>query len=367
MSILFLGPVPPPVHGFSVINAAMLDKLRADRVVWLFNRAPPKDEKSSLRPLRGVLRSLGLLAGFATRLIKSRPRALYAGFSGGSGQLLDLPFFLLARATGVSIHVHHHSYAYLNQYSWLTAMCMRSLRNARHIVLCSDMAQRLQARYGIDAGNISVLSNAAFVGTSAQGPEVSVAPAAPVPTVGFLSNITEEKGIFDFLDILRRAEAAGLPFDAEIAGPLDASIADRFHGELKTLPQVKYIGGVYGADKDRFFERISVLIFPSKYQNEAEPVTILEALRAGVSVVATQRGCIGGMLGGQCGRALGPAELVEGALEALRVAGASSREVRAQARLAIQQEFKVMQQQSLNTLELIIDQIGVTSGPQNGA
>ncbi|GKQ59347.1 hypothetical protein QMTAC487_32080 [Sphaerotilus sp. FB-3] len=128
--------------------------------------------------------------------------------------------------------------------------------------------------------------------------------------IGFLSNITTEKGIFDFFAVIRRASEIGLSYQAEIVGPVDSSIKHKFQNELLKLPHTKHLGPLYGPDKQRFFQEIDLLLFPTRYANEAEPVTLHEALQAGATVVAMQRGCIGGMLPDHCGSAQ-PAETFE--------------------------------------------------------
>lgn len=310
--LLFLGPIPPPVHGFSAINAAMLERLRQTSTVQVFNRAPPTGSASNglLKAGRALGHWLNLLGHFISAAAK-QPTALYAGFSGGKGQLLDLPFFVAARLFSIPTYVHHHSFAYLNQPSRLTAVCMVVLGKAQHIALCPEMARALASSYGITDSHLIVLSNAAFLPALTNIVEDSISTQSPRPIkIGFLSNITAEKGIFEFFAVVRRAAEIGLLYDAEIAGPVDPGILDQFRTELSTLPQVRHLGPLYGADKQKFFQRIDLLLFPTRYANEAEPVTLHEALQAGATVVATHRGCIGGMLPEHCGSAQ-PADAFE--------------------------------------------------------
>lgn len=361
MNVLFLGPLPPPVHGFSAINAAMLAQLQRVSPVTVFNRATPQSTTpassaatKSLQALGHWISLLGTFIGAATR----RPTSLYAGLSGGKGQLLDLPFFAAARVMGIPTYVHHHSFAYLNRRSRLTALCMKTLGNAQHIALCPEMAKGISTTYGIPQQQLTVLSNAAFLPALETDAMDSTNAQSTTPIrIGFLSNITAEKGIFEFFSTLRQADKAGIAYEAEIAGPVDTSIQQKFQSELATLPRARHVGPLYGADKQRFFQHIDLLLFPTRYQNEAEPVTLHEALQAGATAVAASRGCIGGMLPANCGAAR-PAEQFEAqALETLRELHQLSLTQRSERRQAIQAHYQRTAAHSQQTLQQLVERI----------
>ena len=284
--ILFVGPLPPPVHGFSVINGAMLARFQAAGTVAVFNRAPLAGQGS----FGSTVHALGLLGSFLRSLLRSPAGSgLYIGLSGGLGQLKDLPYLLAARLWRRPVLVHHHSFAYLRQQPWHARWVLGLLRQARHIALCDCMAEALTAKYRIPRQQVDVLSNAAYLpAASACATRVPEGPLC----LGFLSNITAAKGIWAFFELGDALLKRGVPVQALVAGPVAPEIAVRFAAELAARPWCRHLGAVYGADKQRFLDRIDVLVFPTFYANEAEPVTILEALSMGVPVVANARGCI---------------------------------------------------------------------------
>jgi glycosyltransferase involved in cell wall biosynthesis len=80
------------------------------------------------------------------------------------------------------------------------------------------------------------------------------------------------------------------------------------------------VGPKYGQNKAAFFREIDVLLFPSGYVDEAEPLTILEAMMHGVPVVAYGRGAIGEIVFPGCGLVIDPAQdFVERAVAQLQV------------------------------------------------
>lgn len=286
--IFFVGPLPPPLHGFSSINASMLAQLSSLTDVKVFNRAPRLSSCYTGKLTNGlsIFRSL---VSFSYYLLKKKPTSIYMGLSGGAGQLVDLLFLIISKLTATPVFIHHHSFAYLNKKKCIANLFFYFARREHHIVLCEHMGDRLAKNYAISAELIAHLSNAAFSDdVLARQAEYAMRPMQ----IGFLSNITEAKGIFDYFDVLESLHKSGLQVQGCIAGPVDESIRNKFNQRLAQSHFICHLGAVYDHDKDRFYDSIDVLLFPTRYANEAEPVTIIESFRAGVPVIATSRGCI---------------------------------------------------------------------------
>ena len=315
MTVLFVGPLPPPVHGFSAMNAAMLKLLQAQTDVVCFDRAPAQGAAVG-RPSRwrSLVSTAWQLARFARACFGRSRRSLYLALSGGAGQWVDLVYCGLAAVFGLKIFIHHHSFAYLNARRASAAALFKCARGGQHIVLCPCMGALLVQQYGIEPSQVHVMSNLALLSQPDLPPQAAMPVGSserPPVRLGFLSNITAEKGIFEFFEVLGELHARGMQLEATIAGPVDAAIADRFAAELERARWVRHIGPVYGAAKWEFLNCIDLLLFPTRYVNEAEPVTILEALQAGVQVVAIDKGCIGSMVSPGSGTTVAPADFNE--------------------------------------------------------
>lgn len=344
-TICFVGPLPPPVHGFSEINRRMLLALRSRHQVLAFDMMPHSN------PL-GVLFAWWR---FFLCVLHRRPKALYLALSGGHRQWVDLAFVLLARMRGVPLFVHHHSFSYLNERRLSAAVLFRVLHGGTHIVLCGCMGEQLAKQYGIALTNMRVLSNAAFL----EDIDPAAVPAQSASLrVGFLSNITPEKGIFEFFAVLRESSDLGLALRGVIAGPVDPSVKESFSTSLAGSSNVQHVGAVYGADKRAFFASIDVLFFPTRYANEAEPVTILEALGHGIPVIAFARGCIEGMVPAAAGAVFPYSEtFVKQTIEALQPLAECPAHL-AKARLAARAAFKVGAESNKAVLESLVAEMG---------
>lgn len=293
-TVFMVGAFPPPVHGLSNINLTMMRRLQLCAHVVSFDTAGRKRSKAgAILMFRSLFDGVRLIVNYLFSMIADRPVSLYVAFSGGKGQIRDAIFLTIARFFGVRIFIHHHSFRYVNKPDWVTSVVFRISGKVTHVVLCEDMAVRLQERYKGVVNDVKAISNAGIIGMKL-GSEIEVHRKIGCSslTIGFLSNITREKGIFRLFDIARKLTEMGVDFKVIIAGPLDKNIREQFELCVSSQGGVDYIGPVYDDKKESFFRSIDLLVFPSAYENEAEPLTIIEAMSRMIPVVASARGCI---------------------------------------------------------------------------
>lgn len=294
-----IGAFPPPVHGMSNVNKAMHQLLTREHAkVVVIDISASSLNRSLLARLERIYK---VLTGIVALLWhgKRNRTTIYMSISGGGGQLYDALYILASKIFPAKLFVHHHSFAYLGETpSTLTTLLTRLAgKRTHHICLSNGMAERLCALYPAATSTLS-LSNVVFLESNGE----SCKPREQLRTIGYLSNIAAEKGIFHFLDFCDGVHQLGLSVKATIAGPFqDTQTEDAVRTRLATLPNVEYLGPVYGDAKQQFFENIDVLAFPTIYANEAEPLTIHEALANAVPVIAFDRGAIGEVINDTCG------------------------------------------------------------------
>jgi glycosyltransferase involved in cell wall biosynthesis len=252
--------------------------------------------------------------GRITLLTPSAGDALYMSVSGGFGQFYELAFAAIARVLRLRVFLSHCSYAYLDRRSALARFLFAIAGSrATHVVLSVEMGARLRHVYPACTRTL-VVSNAAFVEpTVPEAPKVRKA----LKSIGFISNISAKKGVFEYLEVARRIESLGWHLSVKLAGPFDdAETEARVRNALKSLPSVEYVGPRYAAEKAEFFSKIDVLLFPTKYVNEASPVTLHEAMGYGLPVIAYNRGAISELVVEGCGLLVAPGDnFVEAAVQ----------------------------------------------------
>lgn len=307
--VLALLMMPPPIHGASVINKRMVKALIDGGCnVQVLNTVP-----SDVSRLFGTRFWVYVRAWVVAKVffkvifrIFNPPTVAYIGISGGYGILFDCAIASALRLLRIPVVVHHHSFAYINKNSYLFSIFCYLLksRDVTHVVLCSEMGEQLCDRYKdlVFYCQIHVLSNAAFFDDGTEKNNKSI--SENVLRIGYISNITKKKGVEDVISLFEACKEAKLPIEMIVAGPCaDAVYKNKLNFLSDNYIDFCYLGPVYGESKYKFYESIDLLVFPTRYENEAEPLIIYEAAEQGVPTIANARGCIASMVE-KCGGAV---------------------------------------------------------------
>jgi glycosyltransferase involved in cell wall biosynthesis len=345
-----VGMYPPPLHGMSLINEYVKLKISASRFPLVIDFSPGNLNRSFMARFRKTFRVIQCVFQFIYYLFFGGVSSIYIGLSGGNGQIYDAIFVGIARVFARKVYLHHHSYQYLNQFRWLSKLLfMISGKKAVHIVACEKMACDLKRLYPV-VKEVRVISGIAAL--EAWNGEVRVRDK--IQSIGFLSNITIEKGILEFLHVATWADKNKLPIHFVIAGPYeDEKVRCLVETRIAALSNVVYVGPVYGLSKQAFFDSIDIFLFPTKYVNESEGLVIHEAMSRAVPVIAFSRGCIEQIISDQVGLRLAPMEdYVACAVDKLREWIENSQEFQRISQSALNQfnEARLLHSSNMNAL-----------------
>lgn len=302
-AFLLVGPLPPPATGQSVSFDMLQRELRrrgsSCRVIDLsrgdWNAGGGSGLRRALQMTLAIARfAAGLLAGY---------RSVYLTIAQSrSGFVRDAIMIWLAVAVRGRVVVHlkggNYDGFYAAQPAWLRAIIRATLRRVERILVLGQGLVRMydfEPRVGSRVGVVPNGLPEDFAGMSKRAPANEL-------RVLFLSNLIESKGYFDVLEALGRLSRAGVPFRARFAGEFVRSVDDvsvrsaeearaRFEAhidELGLADRVEYLGAVSGSRKWDLLAESHVFLLPTRYVNEGQPVSIIEAMAYGCPVITTR-------------------------------------------------------------------------------
>jgi glycosyltransferase involved in cell wall biosynthesis len=154
---------------------------------------------------------------------------------------------------------------------------------ARHVdvfLALNQFSRRLFVAGGLPDDRIVVRANFA--------PDPGPRPQVPTRsrTVLFVGRLSEEKGPDTVLEAWARARPAGLELVVVGDGPLEADLRSR------SVPGVRFAGRLEGSEVSNLLLSSRALVFPSVWY-EGQPMVLVEAMAAGLPVVASALGGTG--------------------------------------------------------------------------
>lgn len=295
--VIAMAPTPPPVFGHSVLTLSVLASLR--RLGLLAGHVDTRDDRSldNLNRLDVENVRLGLLAAWRLLVLMRRHRdaGLYVQISQGRwGFMRDALWIWLASAARRPVYIHllgGRFREFHDESGPLMRLLIRStIRRARASwVLTPSLKGSFEG--------IAEPSRVGVLGCKVADPMEGYEPPEPdtrggPPRILFLSNLRPGKGHDDLLAALTALGERAAGWQVRLVGEHDPETGERVRAWIGSRPQpgaeVELIGARTGAAKAEQLAWADVFAFPTSYRNEGQPLVVLEAMAAGLAIVATR-------------------------------------------------------------------------------
>ena len=293
--ILFITPLPPPVHGSAMVSQYIKDckELQEEFVCDFVNLSTSRNideigKKSIMKYLRFIS------AYFITfwKLLTHRHALCYLAITCyGIGFLKDAPFILLCKLFRRKVVIHQHNKGMSGcvdkkPYSWLLPLVYK---NTKVILLSWHLYPDIEKV--VKKEQIIICPNG-IPELFEKEPHIERNNA--VPQLLFLSNLIPSKGVYILLDACRILKEKGYKFICNFVGGESKEITKEIFEQAVEERDVKdvavYHGPKYGKEKTVHFSNADLFIQPTF--NDCFPLTLLEAMQYKLPIITTEVGAI---------------------------------------------------------------------------
>lgn len=242
-----------------------------------------------LWPINFALAALKLLLCCLVR----RPSVLHLHVSERFSFLRKLILLLIGRMFRVPVVLHHHGAELISSYRsgnrFMKALVRTTVRlAAMNLVLGEGVRDFLTRDLGAEPGRVVVLHNATDDRQIARSDRTAYVTGRF--HLLFLANLIPRKGVGELLSALARLRSRGIDVPVTLAGGGRIDHYKRESAELGIADLCTFTGWISGTGLASLLQSADALVLPSFH--EGLPMSILEALSAGVPVIATEVGSV---------------------------------------------------------------------------
>jgi glycosyltransferase involved in cell wall biosynthesis len=299
-NVLMIGPVPPPTTGQSVMFSLLVDELRKSRSIDTANLSEPPGRRVQQFSFGRVIQVIKLAFSVIGGL--SRTSAVYLTIAQSRvGFLRDIVFILISVLwrRPIIAHLHGGNYAqfYESENAVMRFLIRMTLRRVNRLIVLSDHLHKDFSFMGEEfTSRLRTVWN-----TSNLAPGRKRSPPKAELRLIYLSNLIVEKGYQDCVDAMPHLLRL-LPntkIDLVLAGTYILgnddyrSVTDMEEALRKQIQYleledtVSIVGSIHEQQKQELIDSSHIHVLPTYYQNEGQPITLIEALSAGLPSVTT--------------------------------------------------------------------------------
>ena len=341
--VLFIAPLPPPVHGSAMVSQYIKDsrlvneQYDCDFVNLSTSRRMDEIGKGGIKK---ILRFIGSYLSLFWKLLTRRYDLCYLAITcHDMGFLKDAPFVLLCKLFRRRVLIHQHNKGMSGcverwPYRWLLPLVYRNTRvmllswhlyddiaavvKREQVVVCANgipevtmndyrlpITDEQKVAGSMEKQRLTINDDenedenencAAELQANSQKPKAN--SQAPTAKILFLSNLIPSKGVYVLLDACRVLKERGLQFVCDFVGgetkEIDRATFEAAVKERDLEGIVCYHGPKYGEEKEEYWRRADVFVQPTF--DDCFPLTLVEAMQHRLPIVSTDVGAIPDMI-----------------------------------------------------------------------
>lgn len=293
--ILFITPLPPPVHGSAMVSRYIKDckELQEEFQCDFVNLSTSRNiDEIGKKSIMKYIRFIGAYFITFWKLLTHRYSLCYLAITCyGMGFLKDAPFVLLCKLFRRKIVIHQHNkgmsgYVDKQPYNWLLPLVYK---NTKVILLSWHLYHDIEQV--VKKEQVLICPNGI---PEIFDKEQHFERNNEVPHLLFLSNLIPSKGVYVLLDACKILKEKGCKFVCDFVGgeskEITKEIFERAVEERGIKETVHYHGPQYGDDKKSFFSNAAIFVQPT--MNDCFPLTLLEAMQYKLPIITTSIGAI---------------------------------------------------------------------------
>ncbi|GAA0486550.1 glycosyltransferase family 4 protein [Salinibacillus aidingensis] len=311
--LIFIGPLPPPIHGESI---ALESLYKSNELHDLFNvrkidtSKHTTDNAGVFTLSKTIMDMANIFRAFMSSLLY-RNSIIYLSISQTKlGLFRDCIIIFLCKLFGnckVITHLHGNNLAnvidetngFLNKFISYTL---------KKVDIGIVLGKKLSKNYKGLVQKVKVVSNGIpfnFIKTD----EIHSKPNKDFFSILYLSNLMEEKGYIDLIKATTELINEGYNLQLNLAGSIfnkeDFNEVLQYIENKKVDKYITYCGIKKGDEKKDLFLGADVMVLPTKYKVEGQPMSIIEGMAAGLPIISTNKGIIAELIAG-CGYIIQP-------------------------------------------------------------
>ncbi|MBY0091556.1 glycosyltransferase family 4 protein [Priestia aryabhattai] len=301
--IMVVGPIPPPIHGESLAldNLIKSDEINDSFTIKVINTNRKNVNSAGKFSINKFFQDIIIIY----KIFREQADIMYISISQTKlGLLRDLLIINLSQKKSCKIVTHLHGNNLGNTIDSLTNL---EKKLAKHVLSKVNSAivlgERLVSNYRGMVNDVNVIRNGISEDYIDYNEfEVAMLEKKDKKTLKiiYLSNLIESKGFLIAAKAVIELIKEGYQIELILAGAVHDN--EKYEELLKIIKEnnckeiIKYIGIVTGEKKKGLLLNADIMLLPTYYKVEGQPISIIEGMAAGLPIISTNIGCIDEMI-----------------------------------------------------------------------